>query len=364
MAPQYVVSLYNSSGVLQEISIDYAELSIRRTVNAPDMAVVTWARTSIVTIAYNSIMTITRSDEENGISPAVEFSGLVRAINRTVGEMTTITLTAVGWEALLGDRVIAWKASTANRSKFTAVPAETIMKTLFNYNLGSLATTANGRAKSGVLTGASTTASAGTGTVLTVDCAYKNLLETMQEVAEDGGGDFSITYTAPATWSFAWHLGQLGTNRTATVRLSVALGTVADFVNNLDRIQDFTAVIIAGQGEAKARRVDAAPTSAYPTGLALRESFVDFKAARKATASMLQSYGTILLDAQKLKRQRISVSLMQNAALRYGRDYFLGDLVTVLDNTTPITQKVDGVEMQFTPDGQELINVILNYPYE
>jgi len=61
-------------------------------------------------------------------------------------------------------------------------------------------------------------------------------------------------------------------------------------------------------------------------------------------------------------RTTYSATLLQNAALRYGRDYYLGDLVTILDGTTSVTQKVDEVGLEFTSDGQENVDVTLGNP--
>lgn len=367
MAPIYTVNLYTSTGVLLAINQDYLDLAISRTVNAPDMAVLIYDINSAQSLGpiivgqalqIGSIITILRQDDAAGISPTQEFAGIVRRITRTNNERTTFEVTCVGMIGLLGDRIVAWKAGRANRSKFTSVPAETILRTLVFYNLGGGATTANGRLLSGVLAGVTVPASAGTGTVMSISVAYQNLLQAMQKIADDGGGDFSLTYTAPATWAWQWHLGQLGTDRTATVKLSVPLGTIGELIVSDDRIEDFTAVIVGGEGESNARRIATRPAT-LPTGLALREHFADARNIKKGTTARLQRHGQILLRRQSRKRITYTATLLQNAALRYGRDYFLGDLVTILDGTTAITQKVQGVDLAFSADGKESVDVTL-----
>lgn len=360
MAPMYTVSLYNSSGVLQSISQDYLDLAISRTVNAPDMAVLIYDATSrnAQYLTYGAIVTILRQDTAAGITAATEFSGIIRRIVRTVGERTVYEVTCVGMMALLGDRIVAWKGGVTNRSKFTAQPAETIMRFLVLYNIGAQATTANGRLLGGTLTGFTVPATAGTGTTMNISVSYQNLLQVMQKVSDDGGGDFSVTYTAPATWAYQWHLGQLGANRTATVKLSVPLGTIGELVVSTDRIEDFTAVIVGGEGENGARLIATWP-STLPTGLNLRETFVDARNLKKANLARLQQRGKMALGRQQRKRTTYTATLLQNAALRYGRDYFLGDLVTILDGTTEVTQKVQGIDLAFSADGKESVDVTL-----
>lgn len=360
MAPMYTVSLYNSSGTLQAISQDYLDLAISRTINAPDMAVLIYDSNSnnAQYLTQGAIITILRQDTDAGISAATEFSGIIRRIVRTVNDKTTYEVTCVGMLGLLGTRIVAWRAGIANRSKFTSSPAETILKNLFNFNIGSSATTANGRLLAGNITGMTTAATTGAGTVLSVSVAYQNLLGAMQKIADDGGGDFDLLYTAPATWTFTWYTGQRGTDRSATVRLSVPLGTIGELVVDDNRIEDFTATIVGGEGEDRARRVATRP-AVLPTGLASREYFVDARNLKKATAARLQQQGTIVLNRQARKRVSYTASLLQNAALRYGRDYFVGDLVTILDGTTTVTQQIMGVDLSFSADGRETVDVTL-----
>lgn len=360
MAPQYTISLRNSAGTLQAISQDYLDLAISRVINAPDMAVLIYDSNSsnVQHLVQGAIVQITRQDADAGISAQTEFSGIIRRIVRTVSDKTTYEVTCVGMIGLLGTRIVAWRSSVANRAYFSAVPAETILKTLFSYNLGSLATVAQGRLLDGSITGMATAASGGAGTVLTIGVAYQNVLNAMQKVAEDGGGDFDLLYFAPATWTFTWYTGQRGTDRSATVRLSVPLGTIGELVVDDNRIDDFTAVIVGGEGEAEARLIATRPAT-LPTGLSLREGFADARNLKKSSLTALQLHGQTLLNSQARIRTTYTATLLQNAALRYGRDYFVGDRVTILDGTTSVVQQIAGVSLSFTADGRETVDVTL-----
>lgn len=363
MAPQYTVSVYTSAGVLQAISQDFLVLKISRVVNAPDICMLAYnLDTSAYTASFlqiDNLITVTRWDTEAGISSTIEFSGVIRRTVRTYDEKNSLEVLCYSMMDVLNQRIIAYQAGRNNRSRFTAVPAETIIKTLFNFNIGSSATTANGRALDGRITGMTTSASAGTGTVLSLDCAYSNLLSTMQDVAEDGGGDFSITYTAPASWVLTWHLGQLGTDRSATVTLSVPMGTIGELVIDNDKTNDFNAVVVGGTGEGTARLIATRPAT-LPTGIALKERFVDARSQKRAGVPYLQALGNRAL-ARMRKRRIYSAKILQNAALKYGRDYFIGDLVTILNAASGVSviQKVAGVELSFEESGQENIDVQL-----
>jgi hypothetical protein len=363
MAPEYMVTIYNASGVVQAISQDFIAIKISRTVNAPDVCVIAYNINDAYVdqfLVIGAIVTVIRYDSAEGIPARTEFSGIIRRTTRTYNEKSTLEVLCYGMMDILSQRVVAYKAGIANRSKFTTIPAETIIKTLFNYNIGSNATVANGRALDGRLTGATTSASGGTGTAVSIECSYANLLTTIQDVAEQGGGDFSVSYTAPAMWTLTWHLGQLGTDRTATVILSMLNGSLGELVIDIDKVSDFNATIIGGTGEGAARLVATRP-STLPTGLTLKERFIDARSQKKAPITYLQDLGTVALNQQRKKREFIAKPI-QSASLKYGREYFLGDLITIYDNFSGSaqTQKITGVGLSFEDSGREVVDIELS----
>jgi hypothetical protein len=325
-------------------------------VNGIDMARIVVGGTSAAAqyLTYGSILEIYREDRDAGIAYYREFAGMMRLIDTVTADVTTISVQAVGFTALLADRIVAWKAGVANRSAFSASPAETILKNLFDYNLGANATTANGRLLGGTLTGATTSASGGAGNSLSISVAGQNLLTAMQRIQEAAGGDFDLVYTAPATYTYTWYTGQRGTNRSSTVIFSVANGTIGQLRVITDRIADATAVIVAGQGEGVFRSYVTRPAS-LPTGLNLRERWVD--ARNQSTTSEYQQLGDIVLAEAERERSRIEVQILQSDALRYGRDYVLGDLVSVYTGSTTLTRKVQSVGLHFSSDGSEAVDV-------
>jgi hypothetical protein len=357
MAPEYAVYVYTAVGTLSAICTDFLTIAVNKTVNAVDVAQfdVNAVSTTAPYIVYGAIVEVYRQDIEAGIASTREFAGTIRSIVQSYGQTTVITAQAVGTNAILSDRIVAYKSGVANRSQFIAQPAETIMKTLYNFNLGASATVVNGRMLSGVLTGAAVATSSGLGNATSISCSGKNLLSVLQEVQLTGGGDFALVYTAPTTWTFTWYTGQLGTNRSASVILSVETGTIAKLVLRTNRITDTTAAVVAGQGEGSARAIVTRPAS-LPTGLDLRETWVDAR-NQKTTAEYTQ-LGDVELRNAVRSQVTLQTEVLQNAALRYGRDYFLGDLVTVYAYTAGnITQKVQSVALSMSALGAESVNV-------
>lgn len=357
MAPQYSIYVYTAGGTLSAICTDFLSIAVNRTVNAVDAAQfdVNAVSTTAPYIVYGAIVEVYRADIAAGIASTREFAGTIRGITTTYGQTTVITAQAVGTNALLADRIVAYKSGVANRSQFSAQPAETIMKTLYNFNLSTSATVANGRMLDGRLTGAAAATSSGLGNTISFSCAGQNVLNVLQDIQLSAGGDFALVYTAPATWNFVWYTGQLGTDRSATVIFSVATGTIAKLTLRTNRVVDTTAAIVAGQGEGSARVIVTRPAS-LPTGLDLRETWID--ARNQKTTAEYQQLGDITLRDAARRQTTVQTEVLQNAALRYGRDYFLGDLVTVYAYAAGnIVQKVQSVSLTMSQQGAESINV-------
>ena len=356
MAPLYTVQVYNSAGTLQATVVDFLAIKVTRIVNGIDVLAMRLGGTSpsVSTIVYGGIIEVYRQDIEAGIASYREFAGIIRGITQTITDQTVYDIQAVGFNAILADRQVAYYAGVANRTQFTAQPAETIMKTLFNQNVGSSATTANGRFLDGRLTGATASATTGAGTSLTISVAQMNLLQALQRVQLSAGGDFALVYTAPATFTFTWYTGQLGTDRSASVVFSIDNGTIGKLIIRTARIDDVTAVVVAGQGEGSARAIVTRPTS-LPTGLDLREGYAD--ARNQKTTAEYQALGDMVLSNATRQRSAVDAVVLQSDALRYGRDYFFGDLVGVYTGSATVTRKIAQIELSLSQQGAESINV-------
>ena len=155
---EHVIRLSNSAGTLQYVITDYLWLNYAKYVNKPGLAqfAIPGNHPAVSQIADKWQVQIQRRDLRNGIDWTTEFDGLYREPEQAdVGSTGVFIATAAEIKAILGWRIVAWTANTTNRSKFTTAKAETVMKTLVNYNAGSAATTGNGRERTGTITGLS-----------------------------------------------------------------------------------------------------------------------------------------------------------------------------------------------------------------
>ena len=260
----------------------------------------------------------------------------------------------------LAERHVFWYAGVANRSQFTNVPAETVMKTLVSFNAGVSATTANGRLRAGVITGLSVQADGANGNNLYWYCSYANLLETLQRAARVGGGDFDLVKTSSTTYEFRWYTGQLGTDRTATVTFSVGFGNMANPIYT-ERGDEATVAVVGGQGEGAERDIEVVTGTNYAADND-KETFVFATDVDEGDTDGLQTRGE-----QKLRELQAEQSFdfaVTQSPHRYGVDYNLGDLVTAVNpfKGTSHTLKVEVVRVTMDAGEGEKITPEFSVP--
>lgn len=300
---------------------------------------------------------LNRSDPTASINTYVEWRGFVRATERRAdGKLLTLQIEGVHENALLEWRRIMWKANTVNRSLFANSPAETVAKLLVQYNATASAATANGRETNGVYAAFPITIEADQARGSNVSASYTwlNLLPALQRVATTGGGDFSLEYAeSSVSWEFQWHSPYLGTDRSATVVFALDRGNMQNPVLKLDNPWEPTIAVVAGQGQGDARTIEVRQGPNYNANFT-REVFIDARDL-SATAA-LQDRGDERLDDLK-SRNVLDFTPLQTDVYRYGRDYYLGDLVSWRFGGLSGTQQVDSVEIELSDGKTEQIKV-------
>lgn len=362
MAVSYYLIWRTRAGAKVAEIDDYWALAYRRAVNEPGLLSFEMSadNSKIALLEEDAQIEVRRIDLAAGID-TTDFYGLYRKERRTFTDHNTITISCPGQMDLLADRVIAWYAGVTNRTSFSSLPAETIMKTLVSYNAGSAATAANGRLVDGQIMGLSVQTDAAAGNVINWSCAWKPLLPELQDIAKVAGGDFDLIKTGAQSWEFRFYPGQRGTNRSTgadKVTFSLAYGNMANPIYTYDRMSEATVAIVAGQGEAQAR----ATSVRYGENFASinhREIFVD--ARQETTIAGLEAKGDrTLKDVQA--RATFEYDVVQVPSSRYGLHYFLGDLVAAQYQTISVIQQVKAVNIEFQKSGKEMISVEMRTP--
>lgn len=330
MTTDYKLRINNTSGALQAELADFRSLNYVKETNRPGLLQFSLRddHEAVTYLTDKAQVEVWRRNRQEEIDWYCDFYGLFRQPKRTKPTKIGIfAATCPGQLSMLAWRIVAWKSGIANRSKFTAAKAETVMKTLVSYNAGASATTGNGRIRTGTITGLSVQADGANGNTLDFYCPFKNLLETLQELARIGGGDFDLVKTGAATWEFRWYTGQVGADRTASVIFSTDFDNMAVPEFEQNRLGEKTVAIVGGQNEGTDRDVVVRTGANYGASNDI-EVFVDAREVDAGNTAGLNAKGD---DELKLLQatDEFDFDVLQVPSTLYGKHYFLGDLVTV-----------------------------------
>ncbi len=352
MRSDYRINLSDKDGVLQAVITDPISLTYSSTVNAPGILVteIRGNHPILSAIAENWLIEVYRRPK--GHAWRKEFSGFYQDIDWIQQDVAPrASLTANGIMVMLAWRVSGYTANMANRTAFTNKPAETIAKTLVEYNAGPSATVANGRELDGVIPGLSVETNHATGKVMDWFCAWQNLLETLQKLAESGGGDFDLVKTGAAAYEFRWYDNQLGIDRSADVVFSLQRGNMANPRYRERRSSRLTSVIVGGKGEEEEREIVIVQSDDF--------SETDNYEAFLGATDVETEAGLINRGQAKLAENQISkeffFTVLQTEASKYGVHYDLGDLVSAINpfNNEVYKMQVKSVSVSLDEAGQE-----------
>jgi hypothetical protein len=355
MGVEYRLDVHTAAGVKLAEVTDFWSIRYQRRVNAPGLLTfsLSGAHAVVTALEHNSQVIVYRRNTALNLPWTADFWGLYRKPRRRHTDHDTFEGTCPGILTMLAWRLVAWLASTSNRSSFASAKAETIMKTLVSYNAGANATVVNGRVRAGVITGLGVQANSANGNTISIDCAWDNLLEVLQKIAGIGGGDFDLIKTGAATWEFRWYTGQRGTDRTATLLFALERGNMAEPEYTHDRTEEKTVAIVGGQGEKSDRTVVVRTGPDYSANNDI-EVFVD--ARNNTTTDGLNASGNAKLQETRA-RQQFSYRVVQTAGCAYGVHYGLGDLVKAQYGPVNVVQKIVGVTIGLDKNGAEQIGV-------
>ncbi len=369
MAAEYKLVIRDAAGVKQAEVTDALELAYSKRRRRPGLLtfLLDGNHKAIPSLVLDGQVEVWRRDLINNLPWYIDFYGFYRGQDWQTTKTDVFTATCPGQLHLLSRRIIAYASGVASRTAFSATKAETIMKTLAQYNVtssgdASAGNTAGGfRARAASLSGFTITieADGARGNAIDWNCAQENLLDTLEKIAIVGGGEYDLVKTGAATWNFQWFTGQRGTDRSATVQFSTSRGNMATPNYLYDRVDEKTAAIVGGSGTGTARAFVSRTGADYAAGNDL-EAFVDGRNAGIVTNS-LNVLGDAKLDLLRT-RQAFSFAVLQTPACRYGVHYCvggaIGDLVKARYRTVSVIQQIVGVDVSFKK-GREVIKPLL-----
>lgn len=365
MPAQYKIIVASSAGVTQAEFIDFDFLAYTKRLNAPGACKfrVGSAHTALPYLVDKAQVKVYRRNQTVGLDWYVDFSGIVRddTLEQTEEGRDQITVEVKGNLHWLESRTIDWKADTTNKSTFTSVKGETLLKTLVQYNITSSATVVNGRNSDGTMSSPISISieadAAGGNTIGTWSCAWRPLLDELQAIAKVAGGDFDLIQTGAATFEFRFYAGQRGTDRRTganAVKFDTKLGNM--FKPKLIRRRSAvkTKALVAGAGLASAREYASRTGNGYAADN-VWEVLVDGR--NLGAGANLNAEGDTRL-AEYRKFEDFTFQVIQMPSCYYGLHYCvsgaLGDLVGVSYQTYSADQKITAVSVSFDEKGERI----------
>jgi hypothetical protein len=220
--------------------------------------------------------------------------------------------------------------------------AESVMHAFVKYNIGPLGATA--RRKAGLIMGTD----GGRGPDVVKSARFPVLGNLLTETALLGQLGFRVVQRGSNLVFETYVI----TDRTATVRLDVQNGTLSG-----QRVAisppGVTRAIVAGQGELTDRQllqVDTAESIAAETDWGRRiEQFIDQRNTDDWTE--LQQAGDEAMEDSGFTAINVQVVPMEDSTARFGKEWGLGDVVSVVVDGQELTSTVTGVVIKADSDG-------------
>lgn len=370
MAYQVYLRHLNRAGTVKSAAItDFQEISYSRVVNGTSTLRITvdFSSRIIADLEPYDIFEVWMENKSLGMAEHLDFEAIWRgiAISTNADGITTAILTCPEQLSILDYRVVAWPSGVANRSTFSSVPAETLLKTLVDYNCTSLATVANGRTREGDLaTGMGMTIISapdlGTGNVISKTFSNKGLLPSLLEMAQIGGGDFTLIRQTGATWEFEFHTPTVGEDKRTgadRVEFSLSKGNMRNPRLTIQNVNEKSIAITGGQGKGSDRLYANVQGINYSADNDL-ELYKD--ARNQVDPVALADSGLADLNARERQRVIFDFDVIQTDAVFYSlvsvvgsKTYREGDYVTVVYAGTDYDRVVSDINIRITPSDTE-----------
>lgn len=310
----------------------------------------------------DALVQVQRDVPEMGIDWATEYIGFhrTRQFQLTEGGRHIFTSYGRSLEDLLRRRALLYFAPYQKTG-----PADDVMKQYVRENLGSLAVTP-ARLRNGAISTVGVAANSSSGPQWEGSRAYRNLMEILLDISATSSVDFSMEIAPPGI-EFRTYFPQKGVDRTITANppgsgrpaliFSPEFGNMANVSYIKSRTEEATTVLVTGAGVQAGRNfyVESSPAIADSP---INDIEITHDARNETVfGGLVYVAGKEL--AENAAQESFSFDVVQTPACFYGRDYFVGDKVTVrfADAGIEVDKKILGVNITVA-DGRESLKMV------
>lgn len=269
----------------------------------------------------------------------------------------TVEASGVEDNALLGFRVVyptptvAVNLQTATATYNATGPAQTVMHNLVALNIGPAAPLSFRR-----ITNLRQEQDQGLGPTSPVSLRFDNLLEVHQRVMSPAGLGFTIK-AEPGGYVYQVHQAR---DLSLDVIFAEEKGNLSGYEYTL-KSPGLTRGIVAGQGEGTARNIsmynDPTIPSLETTWGWVIEQFLD-RRDTNVTAELQQAATEAF--AQQNNQYSLTIETLDTPDIQFGRDYMMGDKVSVRIDGVTYTDTITQVLYEFRPDSYRQLPSIGN----
>lgn len=293
---------------------------------------------------------------------AVDFAGIIRdwsSAQTPSGFARTVAGPGMGW--VLSGRVVAYPAGNAQASQTDQ--ADDMMRAIVRYNLGSSATTGNGRQATASISSAlfGVQADVGLGPSLSLGFSYNNVADVLRKISNAARSAGTPVYwemvPVGSAFEFRVNVGQLGQDLTSgqnALTFGPEFGNFANGRLTFVSRDECNYAYALGQGQEDARNVQVSEDTerSQASTWSLREAAVedtqlttDAALIDRADAETMAGRPLWMLDGD----------LVSTKNTQYQRDWGLGDLVNVTFDGIQSTALVRAVTVSVDGTGNETV---------
>ncbi len=337
MATRYEVALRNQLGAQVAVITDWRRLEYTNVVNGVGQYKLIIDGDSSVVDLFELDGQIVISRYDLASTPPIpkydDFTAFHRNEIRATDEngLSTYESQGVSYDHLIKRRIVNFRPGTSGADKSGA--GETVMKAYVNENAGPSAVSPP-RVSAGVTQSLTIQGDVAGGSAWEGSRGFKGLLDVLKDIADATRVDFEVVAgSSPATFVFNAQARPIGVDRSVSNTVGNAPVVFSlDYANmirpsyTLSRMAEINRSLVLGQGQPGSREV------VVRSGAGVADSPWNLiegtrGAGQEADTAALNVVGDAMLQALQA-RETFQFDVFQTESSKYGREYFLGDIVT------------------------------------